>query len=170
LISLALTIALRSLKLGVISLVPNLIPAGMAFGIWSIFVGQVGLASAGVAATSLGLIVDATVHFLSKYIRARREQGASVEDGVRYAFSTVGTALWVTSAILIAGFSVLALSTFKINGDLGILTATAIGAALLADFLLLPALLLLVDKASPSGQATKPQPSPLTISDNIIHG
>jgi predicted RND superfamily exporter protein len=97
LISLALTIALRSLKLGVISLVPNLIPAGMAFGIWSIFVGQVGLASAGVAATSLGLIVDATVHFLSKYIRARREQGASVEDGVRYAFSTVGTALWVTS-------------------------------------------------------------------------
>jgi len=147
LISFTLVVALRSVKLGMISLVPNLIPAGIAFGLWSIFVGQVGLASAAVAATSLGLIVDATVHFLSKYLRGRRERSETVEGGVRYAFSTVGTALWVTSVILIAGFSVLSLSTFKINGDLGILTAMAIAAALVADFLLLPALLLLVDKA-----------------------
>ena len=139
-------VALRSLRLGLVSLVPNLVPAGMAFGVWAIFVGQVGLASAVVAATSLGIIVDATVHFLSKYLRARREGDRTPEDAVRYAFSTVGTALWVSAAILIAGFAVLSLSTFKINADLGQLTALAIAMAMIADFLLLPALLLTVDR------------------------
>lgn len=151
LIGVTLMIALRSLKLGLVSLVPNLIPAAMAYGIWAIFVGQVGLASAVTTATSLGIIVDATVHFLSKYIRARRENGYDAEQAIRYAFSTVGTALWVTSAILIAGFSVLSFSTFKINGDMGLLTALAIGMALFADFLLLPTILLMVD-----GKKTKP--------------
>ena len=147
LISLTLVLALRSLKLGLISLVPNLIPVAMAFGVWSIFVGEVGLASSIVAATSLGIIVDATVHFLSKYQRARRERGADAETAIRYAFSTVGTALWVTAAILIAGFAVLSQSSFKMNAELGLLTAIAIAAALVADFLLLPALLLATDKS-----------------------
>jgi len=146
LISLSLMIALRDFRLGIISLVPNLVPIVMAFGIWSILVGEVGLASSVVTATSLGIIVDATVHFLSKYQRGRRERGEGVEGAVRYAFSTVGTALWVSSAILIAGFGVLAFSTFRINEDMGLLTAIAIAVALLADFLLLPTLLLTVDK------------------------
>lgn len=146
LISLSLMFALRNVHLGIISLVPNLVPIIMAFGIWSIFVGEVGLASSVVTATSLGIIVDATVHFLSKYQRGRRDRNEDVEGAVRYAFSTVGTALWVTSAILIAGFGVLAFSTFRINGDMGLLTAIAIAAALIADFLLLPTLLLTVDK------------------------
>jgi len=160
LISATLMIALRSVKLGFISLVPNLIPAAMAFGIWSIFVGQVGLASAVTTATSLGIIVDATVHFLSKYIRARRTKGLNAEEAIRYAFSTVGTALWVTSAVLIAGFSVLALSTFKINSDMGLLTAVAIAMALLADFLLLPTLLLGVESRSKSSSTPTPQALP----------
>ncbi len=146
LISASLGLALRNFKLGMVSLVPNLIPVVMAFGVWALFVGEVGLASSVVAATSLGIIVDATVHFLSKYQRALRERGESTEDAIRYAFSTVGTALWVTSAILVAGFAVLSLSTFKMNEDLGLLTAIAIAAALLADFLLLPPLLISLDK------------------------
>ncbi len=146
LISMSLMFALRNVRLGIISLVPNLIPIVMAFGIWSIFVGEVGLASSVVTATSLGIIVDATVHFLSKYQRGRRDRNEDVAGAVRYAFSTVGTALWVTSAILIAGFGVLAFSTFRINGDMGMLTAIAIAVALIADFLLLPTLLLTVDK------------------------
>ena len=147
LISLSLTAALRDVKLGLVSLVPNLVPAFMAFGVWALVVGQVGMASSIVVATSLGIIVDATVHFLSKYMRARRERQANAEDAVRYAFSTVGTALWVSSAILIAGFSVLALSTFRLNQNMGLLTALAIGAAIIADFLLLPALLITIDKS-----------------------
>ena len=152
LISLSLTVALRNPLLGVVSLVPNLIPAVMAFGIWSILVGQVDVASSIVTATSLGIIVDATVHFLSKYLRARREKGANAEDAVRHAFSTVGTALLVTAIILIVGFAVLALSDFKLNESMGLLTAIAIAAALVADFLLLPALLIAIDRRPASNQ------------------
>jgi predicted RND superfamily exporter protein len=163
LISGLLVLALKSMKMGVISLVPNLVPAIMAFGVWSIFVGQVGLAASVVAATSLGVIVDATVHFLTKYMRARRQRGNNTADAIRYAFSTVGTALWVTSLILIAGFAVLALSTFKINQEMGLLMAITLACALIADFLLLPALLLLADKKSLSETnepSTDPQVAP----------
>ena len=146
LISLTLMVALRSLRLGLVSLVPNLVPAIMAFGIWGIFVAQVGLASSVVTATSLGIIVDATVHFLSKYLRARRGQGADAQDAVRYAFSSVGTALCVTSAILVAGFAILSLSTFKMNATLGLLNAITLLCALIADFLLLPPLLMALDR------------------------
>jgi len=146
LISLCLAVALRNLKLGFVSLVPNLVPAVMTFGIWSIFVGTVDVSSSIVTATSLGIIVDATVHFLSKYQRAIREKKLGTEDAVRYAFSTVGVALMVTAFVLIAGFAVLTLSTFRLNENMGQLTAIAIAAALVADFLLLPALLLTLDK------------------------
>ena len=146
LISLSLIVFLRHVKLGVISLIPNLIPALMTLGLWGLLVGRIGLASSTVVATSLGIIVDDTVHFLSKYLRARREMGAGPEDAVRYAFSTVGTALWVTSAVLVAGFAILSLSSFEINASMGLLTALAIAFALIADFTLLPALLLTLDK------------------------
>ncbi len=146
LISGCLILALRSLKLGLVSLAPNLVPAVMAFGIWAVMVGQVSVASSVVAATSLGIIVDATVHFLSKYRRARRQHGESPEGAIRYAFTTVGTALWVTSTILVVGFAVLSLSAFELNQSLGLLTAITLVCALAADFLLLPAILLLIDK------------------------
>lgn len=146
LISLCLLIALRDVKMGAVSLVPNLAPAIMTFGIWALLVGSVDVASSIVTATSLGIVVDATVHFLSKYLRARREKSLDVEAAVRYAFSTVGVALVVTALILIAGFGILALSSFKVNESMGLLTAIAVGMALFADFLLLPALLLTIDK------------------------
>ncbi|MFD2206080.1 efflux RND transporter permease subunit [Kiloniella antarctica] len=146
LISLSLIFALRSLKLGLISLIPNMVPAIMAFGVWGIFVGQVGLAVSVIAATSLGLIVDATVHFLSKYNRARTERNESPADAVRYGFKTVGTALWITTAVLVAGFAILSLSTFSVNADMGLLTAITIAIALFIDFLLLPPLLMLLDR------------------------
>ncbi|MGI9332536.1 MAG: efflux RND transporter permease subunit, partial [Gammaproteobacteria bacterium] len=107
-----LCLALRSLKLGLVSMVPNLVPAGMAFGLWALFVGEVGLSLSVVTGMTLGIVVDDTVHFLSKYLRARREQGMSPADAVRYAFRTVGTALVVTSIVLMAGFLVLSMSTF----------------------------------------------------------
>ncbi len=146
LISGLLIFALRNLRLGLISLIPNLVPPIIAFGIWGLFVAEITVAAAFVTATALGLIVDATVHFLSKYQRARVEEGSSVEDSVRYAFSTVGVALWVSSLVLVAGFAVLSLSTFALNSTLGLLTATTIAVALVVDFLLLPSLLIAIDK------------------------
>ncbi|KLN59149.1 RND transporter [Kiloniella spongiae] len=156
LISLSLVFALRSLKLGLISLIPNMVPAIMAFGVWGLFVGQVGLAVSVIAATSLGLIVDATVHFLSKYNRARTERGESSADAVRYGFRTVGSALWITTAVLVAGFAILSLSTFAVNADMGLLTAITIAIALFIDFLLLPPLLMLFDREKATATSTAP--------------
>ncbi|GMQ88773.1 MAG: MMPL family transporter [Gammaproteobacteria bacterium] len=146
LISFILIFALRSLRIGLISIIPNLVPAGMAFGLWGLLVGEIGLALSVVTGMTLGIVVDDTVHFLSKYLRARREEGLSSAEAVRYAFHTVGTALWTTSIVLIAGFMVLTQSPFKLNSGMGLLTAITIGMALLADFLLLPTLLMTLDK------------------------
>lgn len=149
LISLILIFALRSLKTGLISLVPNLVPATMGFGLWGLMVSEINVGLSIVTGMTLGIVVDDTVHFLSKYLRARREKGLNAEEAVRYAFSTVGTALWVTSFVLIAGFMILTLSTFKLNSDMGLLTSIVIAFALIADFLLLPALLMKIDSRKP---------------------
>lgn len=146
LISMILIFALRSFKIGFISLIPNLIPAGMAFGLWGLMVGQVGLALSVVTGMTLGIVVDDTVHFLSKYLRARREKGLSAPDATRYAFKTVGLALVATSIVLAFGFLVLTQSAFTLNSDMGLMTATTIMFALIADFLLLPPLLMAFDK------------------------
>jgi len=159
LISLVLIIALRSVRIGLISIIPNLVPAGMAFGLWGLLVGQVGLALSIVTGMTLGIVVDDTVHFLSKYLRARREEGLSSPDAVRYAFHTVGTALWTTSAVLMAGFLVLVYSPFELNSGMGLLTAITIGLALLADFLLLPTLLMALDKGESDEKTVLTDPS-----------
>ncbi len=163
LISLILVFALRSLRIGLISLIPNLVPAGMAFGLWGLLVGNIGLALSVVAGMTLGIVVDDTVHFLSKYLRARREEGLSPADAVRYAFHTVGTALWTTSVVLMAGFLVLTYSPFELNAGMGLLTAITIGLALIADFLLLPTLLMTLDQkdAYESAKLTDPVKSPV---------
>jgi len=146
LISLILILALKSWRYGLLSLIPNLVPAGIAFGIWSLIDGEIGLGLSVVTAMTLGIVGDDTIHFLSKYLRARREKGLSAEDAVRYAFSTVGIALWVTSVALVAGFLVLATSSFKLNSGMGLLTAIVIAIALIVDFFLLPPLLIKLDK------------------------
>lgn len=156
LISMILVLALRSPKLGVISLAPNLIPAGIAFGLWGFFNGNVGISLGSAIGMTLGIVVDDSVHFLSKYRRARKEKGLSAEDAVRYAFNTVGVALWVTTFVLVAGFMVLALSDFKMNAHMGVFTALTISIALVLDFLLLPAMLLWLD----GGRQTQPQTTP----------
>ncbi len=94
----------------------------------------------------VGIVVVDSVHFLSKFMHARRNKGLSPEDAVRYAFRTVGPALVTTSVILVIGFSVLAYSTFRINSEMGLMTALTIASALVFDFTVLPALLLLLGK------------------------
>jgi hypothetical protein len=145
LISVILIVALRSLRIGLISLMPNLFPAATAFGLWGYVSGQVGLAIAVVVAMTLGIVVDDTVHFLSKYLRARRERGLDAIEATRHAFNTVGIALWITSVCLVAGFLVLALSGFKVNAEMGLLSAVTIALALAADFLFLPPLMMKLD-------------------------
>jgi len=145
LISLLLVFALRSWRMGAISLLPNLLPAGIGFGIWGVYSGEINMGLSVVLSMTLGIIVDDTVHFLSKYRHARNE-GHDAADSVRYSFASVGRALWITTLVLTIGFSILAMSAFRLNSDMGLLTAIIIVAALIVDFLFLPAFLLLLDK------------------------
>ena len=146
LISGVILIALRDVRLGIISLIPNLLPAALAFGLWGLLVGQVNMAVAVVAGMALGVVVDDSVHFLSKYQIARRELKLSANDAVISAFNGVGTALVVTTLILTAGFAILAQSTFGVNSYMAMLTGIALVIALIADMTLLPALLIALDK------------------------
>ncbi|WP_082087041.1 efflux RND transporter permease subunit [Teredinibacter purpureus] len=145
-ISLIITVALRSTRLGILSLIPNLLPISLAFGLWGFFIAEVNVAVSMVTGMALGIVVDDTVHFLSKYLRARREDGMNAEDAIRYAFNSVGIALVVTSIILVGGFMILAQSSFGMNSAMAQLTSIAITVALIIDLLLLPVLLIKLDK------------------------
>ena len=148
LISIVLTVVLRSVRMGIVSLVPNFIPAAMSFGLWGWVSGRVGMAASVMTAVAFGIIVDDTIHFLSKYMKARRE-GMASEDAIRSTFRTVGHALATTTAVLSAGFLVFAASGFEVSWALGILVTMTIIIALIADFLLLPPLLMALDRDKP---------------------
>jgi predicted RND superfamily exporter protein len=164
LISACLMLALRSLRLGLISLIPNITPPLVAFGMFSLIQTEVGFWTSFVTATAIGLIVDATVHMLTKYRHARINLHYSAEDSVRYSFATVGTALWVSSVILVTGFMVLTFSPFLINGMLGLLVSMTILAALILDFLLLPPLLIQIDGRLRGDAPSTPTPTPTEAS------
>jgi hydrophobe/amphiphile efflux-3 (HAE3) family protein len=145
-ISLILIIALRRIDIGVISLLPNIIPATMAFGLWGLLVGEIGLGLSVVVSMTLGIVVDDTVHFISKYLRARERFGMDPVRAIHHAFTMVGPAMWTTTLALVAGFLVLMLSDYRMSADMGLLSAITISLALVMDFLLLPAILLITDR------------------------
>lgn len=147
LISLMIMIALRSVKYGLLSLLPNLLPAVVAFGIWGIIDGNIGLSVSIVGCLTLGIIVDDTVHFLLKYVRAKRENNYSTEQAVHHSFTTVGIALVSTSIVLVANFAVMSSANFYPTSSLGVLTSLTIVLALLIDFLFFAPLLLTLDKS-----------------------
>ncbi len=147
-ISFILIFSFRSVKLGIFSLVPNLTPAIMTFGFWGLIAGYVNMAVSYIAAMSLGIVVDDTVHFLSKYLRAKRELNLSPSEAIQYSFRTVGQALLTTSLVLSTGFMVLFFSGFEVNSSMGVLMSIAIIFALIADFFLLPPLLLYFEEGT----------------------
>ena len=167
-ISVVLIFALRSLRLGIISLVPNLVPGALGFGIWGLAVGEIGVSLSVVTTMTLGIVVDDTVHFLSKYRRARREMGFASPDAVRVAFRTVGRALLTTSLVLVSGFFVVSLSGFELNTGMGKLTALVIALALMADFFLLPPLLMSVDREADTGSSL-PSDTGTAPAGTIVH-
>ncbi|MCK5284335.1 MAG: MMPL family transporter [Alphaproteobacteria bacterium] len=142
-ISIIIMLVLRSFGIGLLSLIPNAVPILMTFGLWAIIFGQIGMASASVSAIALGIVVDDSVHFLTKYLRARREKKLDKVQAIHYAFHTVGVALFVTTVILTIGFLVMVLSSFQVNKQLGLMTSMTMVVALIMDFTLLPTLLMI---------------------------
>ncbi|GGD04046.1 efflux RND transporter permease subunit [Hyunsoonleella pacifica] len=144
LISLILMLALRHFKIGLLSIIPNIAPVAIGFGIWALYLGEVNTGMVVVFGMTLGVIVDDTVHFVSKFLRARRELGYTASEAVKYAFETVGKALIITTVVLLSGFLILAQSSFAMTSYMATITTFIIPAALLVDFILLPSLLILV--------------------------
>ena len=145
LVSFILVLIFRSVRHGLISLIPNFVPAAMSFGLWGYLVGNLGLAGSVMTAIAFGIVVDDTIHFLTKYLKGRR-QGLDATAAVRSTFNTVGKALWTTTAVLSASFLVFASSGFEVSRSLGLMVTITIVFALLADFFLLPPLLMALDR------------------------
>ena len=140
LVSAILMLALGSLSIGFLSLLPNLLPAAIAFGLWGYFIGEIGIAISIVAAITFGIVVDDTIHFLTRYLRAKK-RGFSNAEGVAMAFDSVGKALFTTTAVLVGGFLALTVSGFQPTWGMGYLASLTVSVALVADFILLPSLL-----------------------------
>ena len=149
LIGLILMMALKSVKYGILSFIPNLLPALTALGIWTIFVGELGFALSVMIAMTLGIVVDDTIHFFTKYLRGRQILNLSPTESVRYAFSTVGVAIVVTSIVLVLGFFVLAQSSFLPNSGMALLSVITIIVALIIDLMLVPPMLMAIDNRMP---------------------
>lgn len=145
-ISVVIGIALRSLRFGLLSLLFNALPVLVGFGLWGLTVGRIGMGLSVVSGLTMGIVVDYTIHLLSKYQIARQEQGLNTEAAIRYSFATVGAALVVTTVVLCVNFGLLYFSVFVLNSEMGVLTATIILIALAIDLFLLPPLLLFLDR------------------------
>lgn len=143
-VSLLLFAIFRSIRLGLVSLIPNFLPAAMAMGLWGYLVGEVGVPAAVVTAIAFGVIVDDTIHFMTKYTDSRKA-GKLPSESVQIAFSSVGRALFTTTIVFGLGFMVFGASGVVGNQVLGLLVGITVIIALVADFLFLPPLLMLLD-------------------------
>jgi predicted RND superfamily exporter protein len=132
--------ALGSGRLGAVAMLPNLLPVLLFFGLLGAGVAPLSLPTSLIGSVALGIAIDDTAHFLFRY-RREREGGASPRDAVRETGRRVGRAIAVTSLMLCIGFGVVAFSGFATLREFGLLSAATMGLCVLADLVLLPAVL-----------------------------
>ena len=144
LITATLLVGLKSVRYGLLSIIPNLFPATIVFGIWGLLVGELSPYILMLFSISIGLVVDDSVHVLSKYIVARRE-GNSPEAAVQYSLDRAGSAITITTLSLAIGTFILVLSNTFYYQNVALLLTPIIITALLLDLLFLPPLLVRFD-------------------------
>ncbi len=144
-ISILLILAFLSFKIGFASMLPNVIPLGFGAAIMTILSKPIDIGTALVTSVCLGIVVDDTIHFLANYNKYKK-QGMSNKDAVEKVITYTGPALFTTTFILMAGFGIMAFSSFIPNVNFGILSSVVLGMALLVDLTFLPAMLLMKEK------------------------
>ena len=145
LITLTLIFGLGSVYFGLLSIIPNLLPAAIVFGFWGLLVGTLDPFVMMLFSISIGLVVDDTVHVLTHYLAKRRE-GEIISDAVAYAIRTAGPALTITTLVLTLGTTFLmAASTFYFQQAARLLVPIVV-LALLLDVFYLPAILRRFDR------------------------
>ena len=145
LITLTMLVGLRSVRYGLISIAPNLLPPAVVFGVWGLFVGQLSPYILMLFSISIGLVVDDSVHVLSKYMAARKA-GDKPEEAVRYSLDKAGSAITITTAALAMGTFILVFSNTYYYQNVALMLTPIIVVALLLDLLFLPPLLVKLDK------------------------
>ena len=145
LITVTLIIGLRSLRYGLLSIMPNLFPATIVFGLWGLFVGELSPYILMLFSISIGIVVDDSVHVLSKYIGAVRE-GSNPREAVRYSLDKAGSAITITTLALAVGTFILVFSNTFHFQNVALLLTPIIVVALLLDLLILPPLLIKYDE------------------------
>ena len=133
-------IGFRSLRLGVLAMLPNLVPVTLYFGLLGLGAAPLSVPTSLIGSVALGITVDDTAHFLARY-RDERRRGLDPEAAVLRCGRAVGRPMAFTGLMLMAGFAVVALSGFATLRQFGLLSATTFGICLLNDLVLLPALL-----------------------------
>jgi len=146
-IILVIGLSLKSLRFGLISIVPNIIPFVLAYGILALFTNILTFSHTVAVIISLGLVVDATIHFMTKF-KSATSQNLSVNDAIKYCFKYVGYPIIVASLCLFSGFLFLLQSDFMTNFILGGMCSLIILIALIIDLLVLPALILIFGRRS----------------------
>ena len=146
-ISLFLIVLLRSVRIGLLSVLSNILPAVFGFGVWGFVNGEIGMGVSVAAGITIGIIVDDTVHFLAKYTSGKNDHGMNKLDAVTYALQQVGPAIIFTTIVLVAGFlAIAAITDLSFNGNMGLMTAMVLSFALLFTLIALPVLLMLLDR------------------------
>lgn len=103
LMSVVIGLAFRSNKLGLMSLITNIVPAAASFGVWALLCGEIGLSILIAIGMTLGIVVDKSVHLLSKYQMAYQDM-LDAKGTIEYAFAHEGKALLICNGVLVAGF------------------------------------------------------------------
>ncbi|MFT5033300.1 MAG: putative RND superfamily exporter protein [Bacteroidia bacterium] len=149
-VCLTMIITFRSVILGVLCMIPNLMPAVLAFGLCGLFIGEINMGGALVFTIALGIVVDDTIHFVVSYRRVRRETSLSPEQAIEQTYSLVGRAIIITSIMLCVGFLIpVIFANLKMNELFYGLAFICVAGALLADLFFLPAMLVWIDKRFP---------------------
>ena len=143
LVSVFMAFALRSVKLGLFSMIPNILPIGFTLGLmaWSGVRLDPGTATTG--AVALGLVVDDTLHFLHQF-REWAGKNVTLAEATERTLRVTGRALVMTTAILMTAFMSMLVASFTPNNNFGVLSAITIGLALVADLIVLPAAIALI--------------------------
>lgn len=142
-ISIVMAFMFRKKSILFASLVTNLIPIFTVLGVLSWLGVSIRPPTAMTFSVALGIAVDDSLHFLLRY-RKELKQGMTRVEAIRATIMNTGSALMITTTILVSGFSVLLLSAFLPTYQFGLLSAGMIGTALLCDLTLLPALCLVL--------------------------
>jgi len=137
-VSVLLFFLFKSFVLGVFATLANFIPPVAALGGWALIVGEVGMAVAAIVAVTLGIVVDDTIHLIEALRRERKGKDVDHSQAILNAMKNSGPGILITTIVLVAGFSCLAISGFQINAWMGLMTAIVIFLALIFDFLFLP--------------------------------